>query len=268
MPKVCVGRDTGRRVIVRNPVKLADTVIHRLGIARVGDPLAQLGRGQLMTCCYANRMDHWFRQPVGWRVRRSVVLLAFLGVCVTPAAASAETLKLTWNASASPEVTSYIVAYGTSSGSYTTTINVGNQTSYTVTGLTAGARYYFAVQAVSPGGTSSFSNQVSSIPFTDSALASGLTTIRAAHINDLRSRINTLRTANGLAAQSWTDPTLSTAIPVRAQHITELRAALNDVYLKLNMALPTYTDPVMVAHVTPAKAAHIIDLRKAVVAIE
>jgi hypothetical protein len=51
-------------------------------------------------------------------------------------------------------------------------------------------------------------------------------------------------------------------------HINDLRSALNDVYVKLNKPLPTYTDPTIFVGVTAAKAAHITDLRNAVMALE
>ena len=219
---------------------------------------------------HADRIDPGSGSPAGSHVRGWLVVFAFVGLCTASAAPAAfgETLTLAWDASATADVTGYLLSYGTASGTYTSTIDVGNRTTYTVGDLTAGTRYYFAVRAVSPGATTGYSNEVSSIPFTDSTLTTGLTVIRAAHINELRSRINTLRTANGLAAESWTDSALSSTTPVRAVHITELRSALAAVYTKLNKPGPTYTDPTITVGVTVAKAAHIQELRRAVVAIE
>ena len=57
----------------------------------------------------------------------------------------------------------FILAYGTSSGSYTQTQDVGAQAIYTVTSLNPGQTYYFAVKAYDPARTneSPYSNQVS-----------------------------------------------------------------------------------------------------------
>jgi parallel beta-helix repeat protein len=62
--------------------------------------------------------------------------------------------------------TSYNVKYGTSSGTYGTTISAGNVTSYQVINLTNSTVYYFVVSAVNADGESSNSNQISATPIT------------------------------------------------------------------------------------------------------
>ncbi len=55
----------------------------------------------------------------------------------------------------------YKVYYGTSSGVYTTAVNVGNVLSYKVANLTSGHTYYFAVTAYNTSNVeSSYSNEV------------------------------------------------------------------------------------------------------------
>jgi hypothetical protein len=72
-------------------------------------------------------------------------------------------LMLAWDPSTSTELAGYRLFWGTTSGQYTTTIDVGNVTTYTVPGLTAGT-YYFAVAAYgSAGESSTYSNEVSAI---------------------------------------------------------------------------------------------------------
>jgi PKD repeat protein len=77
--------------------------------------------------------------------------------------AQAGQVTLAWDASSSSGVAGYEINYGQTSGSYASRIDVGNQTSYTVTGLNDGAIYYFATKAYNSGKTtwSGFSNQVS-----------------------------------------------------------------------------------------------------------
>ncbi|MGD0486915.1 MAG: fibronectin type III domain-containing protein [Syntrophorhabdales bacterium] len=94
----------------------------------------------------------------------SLFLLFFLSVPVllfTGANAHAE-VTLGWTASASSTVAGYKLYYGTASGNYTYNVNVGNTTSYALSGLSAGATYYFAAAAYdSAGDQSAYSNELS-----------------------------------------------------------------------------------------------------------
>ena len=58
----------------------------------------------------------------------------------------AATMTAAWNANPELDVAGYKLSYGTASGSYTTTIDVGTVTSYVLT-VTGGQTYYFVVQA-------------------------------------------------------------------------------------------------------------------------
>lgn len=57
-------------------------------------------------------------------------------------------------------ISGYKVYYGTSPGNYTSSAVVGNVTTYTVTGLSGGTTYYFAVTASNASGESGYSNEV------------------------------------------------------------------------------------------------------------
>lgn len=74
-------------------------------------------------------------------------------------ASFADQLNLAWDPSPDP-VSGYVVHYGTSPGTYTQTNLVGNATSATISNLTEGATYYFAVTAYVTI-DSDFSNEVS-----------------------------------------------------------------------------------------------------------
>jgi hypothetical protein len=136
--------------------------------------------------------------------------------------------------------------------------------------LTPGVRYYFVVKAYSGLGVESEgSNEVSavlgdaiSLPFTDDPLVPGVHSMRLVHITELRTRIDALRAASGLAPMSWT-PLTSRSTMISANHITQLRAALASVYTALGLVAPAYGGD-LVAPGALLKAAHIVQLRDAV----
>src|ERR1700676_5105768 len=70
-----------------------------------------------------------------------VLLLSWAG------AAQAATLTLTWDPDPEPDVAGYSLYWGSHSGVYTNSVDVGNQTSWQVTGLVNGTPYYFVVRA-------------------------------------------------------------------------------------------------------------------------
>jgi hypothetical protein len=75
-------------------------------------------------------------------------LIVVIGsVLLAHAPACAAQFSLIWDPSEDSGVVGYNVYYGTQSGHYTTEVNAGNTTTYTVSNLQAGSIYYFAVTA-------------------------------------------------------------------------------------------------------------------------
>ena len=64
-----------------------------------------------------------------------------------------EAATLTWDKNPEPDVTGYVVSYGTQSGLHTTQVNVGNVLTFTLT-PPAGQSYYVVVQAYNATGSS------------------------------------------------------------------------------------------------------------------
>ena len=88
--------------------------------------------------------------------------LALLGLILVPAIASAQSVSLAWDASTDTTVTGYVVKWGTRAGNYTSSVDVGNRTNWTVSGLTPEQKYYFVVTSYAASGLSSVpSNEVS-----------------------------------------------------------------------------------------------------------
>jgi len=97
-----------------------------------------------------------------------MILATALGVFSFTASAAAAipvSVTLAWDANSETNVAGYIVYYGTTSSNYTSTTNVGNQTSATLTGLSAGTRYYFSATAFDQDGLESdFAPEISYTP--------------------------------------------------------------------------------------------------------
>ncbi|MEM4308888.1 MAG: NosD domain-containing protein [Thermoplasmata archaeon] len=110
----------------------------------------------------------------GYKPGSAEVSLTIFSTSGTPSAptnllatAGDQQVTLTWqqpsNDGGSP-ITAYKVYWGTTSGSYTNSQNVGNVLTYTVTGLTNGQTYYFAVSAINSVGEGPKSTEVSATP--------------------------------------------------------------------------------------------------------
>ena len=72
----------------------------------------------------------------------------------------------------------------------------------------------------------------------------------------------------GLPSFGWTDPILPGRVtPVRRAHLAELREALAEAYAAAGQPSPAYTDAAL-SEETRIRAAHLMELRTAVVALE
>src|SRR5215207_7550871 len=78
------------------------------------------------------------------RIALTVVLLVCAALAQKEAGAATATLR--WDYSASGAA-GFALYWGTSSGRYSSRIDVGNATTYTVSGLASGANYYYVVVA-------------------------------------------------------------------------------------------------------------------------
>ena len=89
-------------------------------------------------------------------------LLAASFLLLTSQITFASQVTLAWDPSNEPGISGYKIYYGTSSRNYTGNADAGNTDTYTVTGLSQGQTYYFAVTAHdAQGHESSYSNEVS-----------------------------------------------------------------------------------------------------------
>jgi hypothetical protein len=90
------------------------------------------------------------------------LILAFVAVLLASTVASAQSVNLAWDASTDPSVTGYVIKWGTRTTAYSSSVDVGNRTNWTVSGLTPDQKYYFVVTSYAASGLSSApSNEVS-----------------------------------------------------------------------------------------------------------
>ena len=97
--------------------------------------------------------------PLG-RIARCLLFLAVMAG--GSAKLSAQSVRLGWNASPDPTVTGYVLCWGSASGDYTNSDDAGAQTTITISNLSAGTTYYFAVAAYNASGDlSPYTSEVS-----------------------------------------------------------------------------------------------------------
>lgn len=97
------------------------------------------------------------------RCKRAIsIVVTLIGIAAT---AEAATVTLAWDPNSEPDIAGYKLSYGTTSGQYTTTVDVGHVTTHTLTNLAGGVTYYFVLQAYNASGTSPYSNEVSVTTF-------------------------------------------------------------------------------------------------------
>jgi type IV pilus assembly protein PilY1 len=90
-------------------------------------------------------------------------VILFFTVVLCQSALAAQ-IKLAWDANSESDLAGYKVYYGTSPQSYAGSVDVGNVTSYTLTGLSQGQTYYVAMTAYNTSGSESgYSSEVSGV---------------------------------------------------------------------------------------------------------
>ncbi|WP_162605199.1 fibronectin type III domain-containing protein [Geomonas oryzae] len=115
------------------------------------------------------KLPLWHRSPVNPASFLAIAAIIFACISLIPVSkACAAQTTLSWSAPATyadgsaMTVSGYKVYQGTAKGAYTGSVDVGNQTSYTLSNLVNGSTYYFAVTAYDGAKTeSAYSNEMS-----------------------------------------------------------------------------------------------------------
>ena len=130
----------GRKATGRNPVDIGSAAGPLSDISTSAE-FGSRGKNKLRRGADVNLLRSFDRHY-------SKLFLLFLvfflsAVC----SASAADVTVAWDANSESDLAGYKFYYGTSSGIYTFSEDVGNTTSYTAINLTAGETYYFAAKA-------------------------------------------------------------------------------------------------------------------------
>ena len=97
--------------------------------------------------------------PVAMFFRKMFLVAISLLFCTSALAAH---IDLAWNPNLEPDLAGYVVYCGTSSKAYTISVDIGNDTSIRITGLTEDTEYFLALTAYNIHGIESdFSGEVS-----------------------------------------------------------------------------------------------------------
>lgn len=148
-----------------------------------------------------------------------------------------------------------------SGGGYTP-IGTSATTAFTDTTVSVNTSYVYTLSAIDANGNASLPSLpdlATTTLFTDDPLMAGTTLVKAQHLVDLRTAVNAVRAAAGLAPASFTNVNLSGAT-IKAIDVQELRDALDPARQTLGLSAVSYSDALLVAG-TIVKAAHVQQLR-------
>jgi hypothetical protein len=94
-------------------------------------------------------------------IRFAILVTSILSLHVFASTVHAAQISLEWDANGEPDLSGYRVYYGTSSGHYTASVDVGNSTHCVISNLVQGVTYYFSATAYdSEGNESGFSDEI------------------------------------------------------------------------------------------------------------
>jgi len=185
---------------------------------------------------------------------------------VVATAASGTSVNITWTAPAGGTTPDQYDVYRSTDGTTFTQIDevLHPTTSYTDLTASANTAYLYKVRSAASGGTneSSDSNKdfATTVVFTDPTITAQSTIVKAAHVTELRTAVNAMRTLNGgQGAFSFTDATLDSSIAVKAVHFTELQTQLNTVRTALGFSTVSFTETPSASD--PIEKLHVDELR-------
>lgn len=110
-----------------------------------------------------NQPNFWNKHRQSFKTKMMKILVVLMILLGPAPLLFAEKALLTWDPSLDPDVVGYKIYHGTASGQYDfdSAIDVGNSTSYTVSMVEPGVRYFAVTAYKAFDNESAFSNEVS-----------------------------------------------------------------------------------------------------------
>ena len=102
-----------------------------------------------------------------------IAAMVLVSICFVCTSTFAYQLTLEWDANVEQDLAGYIVHYGTSSRDYMYDVDVGEETSCTISNLYSGTTYYFAVTAYDLDGNESGHSAEITYPSSNNAAYAG-----------------------------------------------------------------------------------------------
>jgi hypothetical protein len=176
---------------------------------------------------------------------------------LTASTLRAATVTASWNPNPEPDIAGYKLLYGTGSGSYSSSVDVGNVTSY-VLSVSAGQTYFFTVQAYNTAGMqSSYSTEASfTVPASTAPAITSLTpsigwvgyTMTISGANFGATQGSSTVTFNGAPAipASWSATSIVVPVPAGATTgnvvVTVAGVVSNGMLCTITAAAPSLTN--------------------------
>jgi uracil phosphoribosyltransferase len=179
---------------------------------------------------------------------------------VVATATSTTSVQVSWTAA--PGATSYDVLRSSNGVSYAPLAGISG-TTYTDLSASPNTAYLYAVRASAPNvSDNSTPDLATAVIFTDPALVTGATMVKAVHLTQLRTAVNAVRQLAGLTTFTYTDPTITPGVTiVKSTHVTELRTALGAARTALSLPAINYSHATLTTGMSLISAADIRELR-------
>jgi hypothetical protein len=180
---------------------------------------------------------------------------------VVATATSSTSVSVTWTASTgTAPITYQVQRSATGTGGFANVGSPTSMTSFTDTISSTVTAYLYRVVASNASGSATSSYDLATNQmFTDPTLTAMVTTIKAAHINELRTAVRAVQTLAGQTPTSFGTATAGVTTVLK-NDVTDLRAALDSARSVLVLPAVPYAETIT-AGSTTVKASHFNELR-------